>query len=56
MLEHQLDVINTADFVLDLGPGGGVDGGELIFSGTPEEMVKCKRSITGKHLGKKTAL
>ena len=56
VVEHQLDVINTADFVLDLGPGGGVDGGELIFSGTPEEMVKCKRSITGKHLGKKTAL
>ncbi|HIG58336.1 MAG TPA: excinuclease ABC subunit A [Flavobacteriales bacterium] len=56
VVEHQLDVINTADFVLDLGPGGGEDGGELIFSGTPEDMVKCKRSITGKHLGKKTAL
>ena len=53
VVEHQLDVINRADYVLDLGPGGGEDGGELIFSGTPENLMKCKRSVTGKHLIKK---
>jgi excinuclease ABC subunit A len=56
VVEHQLDVINTADYVIDLGPGGGENGGKLIFSGTPENLVKCKRSITGKHLSKKSAL
>jgi excinuclease ABC subunit A len=56
VVEHQLDVINTSDYVIDLGPGGGEDGGKLIFSGTPENLVKCKRSITGKHLSKKSAL
>ena len=55
VVEHQLDVINRSDYVLDLGPGGGEDGGDLIFSGTPENLMKCKRSVTGKHLRKKTA-
>ena len=53
VIEHQLDVIHSADHVLDLGPGGGEEGGELIFSGTPEDLIKCKASITGKHLGQK---
>ncbi len=50
VIEHNLDVIKTADFVIDLGPEGGHNGGELIASGTPEEIATCKRSHTGRFL------
>ncbi|MDF1672875.1 MAG: excinuclease ABC subunit UvrA [Vicingaceae bacterium] len=50
VIEHNLDVVKCADWVIDLGPGGGKDGGELIFKGTPEELVKCKQSFTAKYL------
>jgi excinuclease ABC subunit A len=50
VIEHNLDVIKTADHVIDLGPEGGHNGGRLIASGTPEEIVACKASHTGKAL------
>ena len=50
VIEHNLDVIKTADHVIDLGPEGGHKGGELIASGTPEEIAACKASYTGKAL------
>ena len=58
VIEHNLDVIKTADWVLDLGPEGGVKGGEIVAQGTPEVVAKAKGSFTGKYLapllGKKT--
>ncbi|PCJ82260.1 MAG: excinuclease ABC subunit A [Bacteroidetes bacterium] len=50
VIEHQMDVIKSSDYVIDLGPKGGEEGGDLIFTGTPEDLVKCTDSITGKHL------
>ena len=52
LIEHNLDVIKTADYVIDLGPEGGNRGGEVVACGTPEEVSKCKRSYTGKYLKK----
>ncbi|VXC97493.1 excinuclease ABC subunit UvrA [Sphingomonas sp. 8AM] len=50
VIEHNLDVIKTADWIVDLGPEGGVKGGEIVAAGTPEEVVKEPRSFTGKYL------
>jgi excinuclease ABC subunit A len=50
VIEHNLDVVKMADYIIDLGPEGGRGGGKIIFSGTPEELVKCKKSYTGKYL------
>jgi excinuclease ABC subunit A len=50
VIEHNLDVIKTADWVIDLGPDGGSRGGELIAEGTPEQVAKVKRSHTGRYL------
>ncbi len=50
VIEHNLDVIKTADHIIDLGPEGGNGGGEIVAEGTPEEIVKCKKSYTGKYL------
>jgi excinuclease ABC subunit A len=50
VIEHNLDVIKTADWVLDLGPEGGVKGGEIVAEGTPEKVAKAKGSFTGKYL------
>lgn len=52
VIEHNLDVIKTADHIIDLGPEGGDGGGKVVFEGTPEEIVKCKNSYTGKYLKK----
>ena len=49
-IEHNLDVIKCADWIIDLGPEGGEKGGEIIFKGTPDDLVNCKNSITGKYL------
>jgi excinuclease ABC subunit A len=51
VIEHNLDVIKTADWVIDLGPEGGPGGGHVIAVGTPEEVAKVRESHTGKHLG-----
>ncbi len=53
VIEHNLDVIKCADWVIDLGPDGGDKGGNLVFEGTPEDMVKCKESHTGYYLAEK---
>ena len=50
VIEHNLEVIKTADWVIDLGPEGGDGGGEIVAAGTPEEIVKAKRSYTGQFL------
>ena len=50
VIEHNLEVIKTADWIIDLGPEGGDGGGEIIAAGTPEDVAKMKRSYTGKFL------
>ena len=52
VIEHNLDVIKTADYILDLGPEGGDGGGKLVVAGTPEEVAACEESYTGKYLKK----
>lgn len=53
VIEHNLDVIKCADYVIDIGPDGGDKGGSLVFSGTPEALIECKTSITGRYLKEK---
>jgi excinuclease ABC subunit A len=50
VIEHNLDVIRSADWVIDLGPEGGDAGGRVIATGTPEEVAKCEASYTGRYL------
>jgi excinuclease ABC subunit A len=50
IIEHNMDVIKTADHIIDLGPEGGDKGGEVLVDGSPEEVIKSKRSYTGKYL------
>ena len=50
IIEHNLDVIKTSDWIIDLGPEGGDGGGEIIAEGTPEEVANNKKSYTGKYL------
>ena len=50
VIEHNLDVIKTADYIIDLGPEGGDGGGEIIAQGTPEEIAEISGSYTGKYL------
>ena len=50
VIEHNLDVVKTADWVIDLGPEGGDAGGEIIATGTPEDIAANERSYTGEHL------
>ena len=52
VIEHNMDVIKTCDWIIDLGPEGGSNGGEIVASGTPEELSKNKKSHTGMHLVK----
>ncbi len=50
IIEHNMDLIKIADHIIDLGPEGGNGGGNIVFEGTPEEIIKCKESYTGKYL------
>ena len=50
VIEHDLDVIRNADYVIDMGPGGGEAGGRIVAAGTPEEIRHCKASLTGRYL------
>ena len=52
VIEHNLDLIKTADYIIDLGPEGGENGGQVIGVGTPEQLVKNEKSYTGKFLEK----
>lgn len=53
IIEHNMDVIKCADNIIDLGPEGGSEGGYLVFEGTPEELITCEASYTGKYLAEK---
>ena len=53
VIEHNLELIKCADHIIDLGPNGGDFGGELLFSGTPEDLIKSKKSVTSKYLKNK---
>ena len=53
IIEHNMDVIKCADNIIDLGPEGGSEGGYLVFEGTPEDLIKCEASYTGKYLAEK---
>ena len=50
VIEHDLDVIRSADWIIDMGPGGGEDGGRIVACGTPEEIRRCEESVTGKYI------
>jgi excinuclease ABC subunit A len=50
VIEHNMDVIKVADHIIDLGPEGGDGGGEILFEGTPEDLINCKESHTGRFL------
>ena len=52
VIEHNLDVIKTADWIIDLGPEGGENGGQILASGTPEEICRKKHSYTGRYLAR----
>jgi len=52
VIEHNLDVIKTADWIIDLGPEGGDEGGTVLAVGTPEQVAKVKNSYTGHYLNK----
>ena len=51
VIEHHLDVIKNADYIIDLGPGAGDEGGYIVATGTPEEIAQGKSSVTGRYLG-----
>ena len=50
MVEHRLELIAQADWIIDIGPDGGTGGGTVVFEGTPEQLIKCEASKTGRHL------
>ncbi len=50
IIEHDLDVIRNADYIIDMGPGGGEDGGTIVAAGTPDKIINCPQSLTGKYL------
>ena len=50
IIEHNLDVIKLADYIIDMGPEGGSSGGEVLFAGRPEDLIKVEASYTGKYL------
>lgn len=52
VIEHNLDIIKCADYIIDLGPEGGDQGGNVVAQGTPEEVMRCAESYTGKYLKK----
>ena len=56
VIEHDLDVIKNADYIIDVGPGRGTQGGEIVVAGTSDEVTACAKSVTGQHLARKTAV
>jgi len=53
VIEHNLDMIKCADWLIDMGPEGGEKGGTVVFEGTPDDLTTCKQSYTAKYLKKK---
>ena len=56
VVEHDEDTMREADYIIDIGPGAGVHGGDVVFAGTPEEILKCDNSITGRYLSGKLSI
>ena len=56
IIEHDMDIVKHADYILDVGPGGGSKGGKIVVSGTPADVMACETSITGTYLAKKAAI
>jgi excinuclease UvrABC ATPase subunit len=52
IIEHNLDIIGQSDYVIDIGPGAGTEGGQIVFTGTPAEIIECRDSYTGRYLRK----
>ena len=52
MIEHNLDIVKSSDYIIDIGPEGGVNGGNIVAKGTPEEIANSPKSYTGKYLKK----
>ena len=52
VIEHNLDVMKQADYIIDIGPDGGTEGGNVVFTGTPQEMVHVSDTITARYLRK----
>ena len=50
VIEHDLDMIANADYIVDMGPGGGQSGGRIVAAGVPEQIIKCSDSLTGRYL------
>ena len=50
VIEHDLDVIRNADYIIDMGPGGGEEGGRIVATGTPSQIKSCPDSITGRFI------
>ena len=55
IVEHNLEVIKSADWIIDLGPEGGEKGGSIVFEGLPEDLIRCESSYTGRYLRNKIA-
>ena len=55
VIEHDLDMVCNADYVIDMGPGGGEDGGRVVCAGTPEEVAACEASVTGRFIAEELA-
>ena len=53
IIEHNMDVIKLVDYIIDIGPGGGKNGGKVVCHGAPEEIINIKESYTGKYLSEK---
>ena len=53
VIEHNMEVIKCADWIIDLGPEGGDKGGQIVFEGTPDSLAECKQSITGQYIKEK---
>ncbi|MEG0019860.1 MAG: excinuclease ABC subunit UvrA, partial [Oscillospiraceae bacterium] len=54
IIEHSLDVMKQADYIVELGPGGGIQGGEVLYTGTPQNMIAQEKSVTGRYLYQST--
>jgi len=55
VIEHNMDVIARADWIVDMGPGAGAEGGTVVFEGAPRELLKANHSLTAKHLAARLA-
>jgi excinuclease UvrABC ATPase subunit len=53
VIEHDLDIVAAADWVIDMGPGAGHDGGTIVFEGPPRELLEAEGSLTGRHLAER---